>query len=225
MTEAEWLAAAQPYLMLRFLRDRGGASERKLRLFAVACCRRVWTLLTDERGRRAVEVAERFADRLAGDQERGAAAGGASPFKGSSNEGYPAQFACWSTCADESSGAAEVAAEWAAQVVAGANEGRTAWPVAIEANQAAQAALLRDIVGNPFGMAPSLAPAVLAWNNGTVGKLAAAIYEERAFDRLPVLADALEDAGCTDTAVLAHCRSGGEHVRGCWVVDLVLGKW
>jgi hypothetical protein len=57
-----------------------------------------------------------------------------------------------------------------------------------------------------------------------VVKLAAAIYAERAFDRLPVLADALEDAGCTDAEILGHCRAGGEHVRGCWVVDLVLGK-
>jgi hypothetical protein len=61
-------------------------------------------------------------------------------------------------------------------------------------------------------------------DGGTVPKLAAAIYEERAFDRLPVLADALEDARCADAAILGHCRSGGEHVRGCWVVDLVLGK-
>jgi hypothetical protein len=55
-------------------------------------------------------------------------------------------------------------------------------------------------------------------------KLSRAIYDDRAFDRLPVLADALEDAGCTDRTILAHCRSGGEHVRGCWVVDLLLGK-
>jgi hypothetical protein len=85
-------------------------------------------------------------------------------------------------------------------------------------------ALLRCIFGNPFRPAPSLAPAVLAWNGGTVPKLAAAIYEERAFDRLPILADALEDAGCTDADILGHCRGGGEHVRDCWVVDLVLGK-
>jgi hypothetical protein len=55
-------------------------------------------------------------------------------------------------------------------------------------------------------------------------KLARAIYDDRAFDRLPVLADALEDAGCVERAILDHCRSGGEHVLGCWVVDLLLGK-
>jgi hypothetical protein len=88
----------------------------------------------------------------------------------------------------------------------------------------AQAALLRCIFGNPFRPAPSLPPSVLSWNGGTVPKLAAAIYEERAFDRLPVLADSLEDAGCTNPDILGHCRAGGEHVRGCWVVDLALGK-
>ena len=67
-------------------------------------------------------------------------------------------------------------------------------------------------------------PAWLAWNGGTVRKLAEAIYDERAFDRLPVLADALEEAGCADEGVLRHCRGGGPHVRGCWVIDLILGK-
>jgi hypothetical protein len=83
--------------------------------------------------------------------------------------------------------------------------------------------LLRDIFGNPFRTV-TLDPAWLAWNGGTVRKLAQAVYDDRAFDRLPILADALEDAGCTDGEILAHCRSGGEHVRGCWVVDLLLGK-
>jgi hypothetical protein len=54
--------------------------------------------------------------------------------------------------------------------------------------------------------------------------LAQGIYDERAFERLPILADALEDAGCTDAAILVHCRGPGPHVRGCWVVDLILGK-
>jgi hypothetical protein len=84
--------------------------------------------------------------------------------------------------------------------------------------------LIRDLFGNPFRPAPALAPSVLAWDGGTVVKVAAAVYDERAFDRLPVVADALEDAGCTDAELLGHCRGGGEHVRGCWVVDLVLAK-
>ncbi len=64
----------------------------------------------------------------------------------------------------------------------------------------------------------------LAWNDGAIPKMAQAIYDDRAFDRLPILADALEDAGCDNQEILDHCRSNGEHVRGCWVVDLILGK-
>ena len=63
-----------------------------------------------------------------------------------------------------------------------------------------------------------------AWRTSTVVALARGIYEERAFDRLPMLADALEEAGCEDADMLAHCRRSGPHVLGCWVVDLVLGK-
>jgi hypothetical protein len=67
-------------------------------------------------------------------------------------------------------------------------------------------------------------PAWWAWNDGTVKKIAQAIYDERAFDRMPILADALEEAGCTNQDILTHCRSGREHVRGCWAVDLILGR-
>ena len=67
-------------------------------------------------------------------------------------------------------------------------------------------------------------PSWLAWNNGIVVKMAQAVYEERAFDRLPVLADALEEAGCADADLLSHLRGPGPHVRGCWAVDLLLGK-
>ena len=62
------------------------------------------------------------------------------------------------------------------------------------------------------------------WNDGTVHRVAQAIYDERAFERMPILADALEDAGCDNADILNHCRNGGEHVRGCWVIDLLLGK-
>ena len=62
------------------------------------------------------------------------------------------------------------------------------------------------------------------WRTPNVVSLAEAIYEQRAFDRLPILADALMDAGCDDADMLAHCQAGGLHARGCWVVDLILGK-
>jgi hypothetical protein len=92
---------------------------------------------------------------------------------------------------------------------------------AYEAERRFQCALLRDLV-NPFGAA-SLNPAWLAANDGAVAKLARSVYDERAFERLPVLADALEDAGCADAALLNHCR-GGEHARGCWLLDALLGR-
>jgi hypothetical protein len=92
-----------------------------------------------------------------------------------------------------------------------------------EAERDAQAVLLRDVAGYPFRNVP-VDPAWPAWKGGTIRHLAAAIYEERAFDRMPILADALEDAGCHDPDVLEHCRGNGEHVLGCWVVDLLLGR-
>jgi hypothetical protein len=92
---------------------------------------------------------------------------------------------------------------------------------AYNAESAAQTALVRDLFGSPFRPAPFPEPSWLGWNDGTPVKMAQAIYDDRAFDRLLVLADALEEAGCPDPDMLAHCRQPGEHVRGCWVVDLV----
>jgi hypothetical protein len=97
------------------------------------------------------------------------------------------------------------------------------WVFTDEAQRKWEVLLIRDIFGNPF-RAVSLVPSWLIWNEATVAKLAQAIYDERAFERLPVLADALEEAGCTDAEILAHCRGPGPHVRGCWALDLLLGK-
>ena len=80
------------------------------------------------------------------------------------------------------------------------------------------------VFGDPRRPLPHLAAAWLRWNDGTIPKIAQGIYEERAFDRLPILHDALLDAGCDDEDLLAHCRGAGPHVRGCWVIDLILGK-
>ena len=85
---------------------------------------------------------------------------------------------------------------------------------------AKQAAFIRDIFGNPFHSHILES----AHQTATVIALAEAIYADRAFDRLPILADALEDAGCENIDILKHCREPGEHVRGCWVIDLLLGK-
>jgi hypothetical protein len=90
-----------------------------------------------------------------------------------------------------------------------------------ERGRQAQASLLREIVGNPFHSL-TVDPRWLTWNGGTVSKMARAIHNQRAFDRLPILADALEEAGCTDRDILDHCRGPNEHVPGCWVLGLLL---
>jgi hypothetical protein len=97
---------------------------------------------------------------------------------------------------------------------------------------AVQVSLLRCIIGNPFRPPPPVSPAWLTWNNGAVRRLAEAAYAERQLPsghldqaRLGVLADALEDAGCGDADLLGHLRGPGPHVRGCHVLDLLLGKW
>ncbi len=86
--------------------------------------------------------------------------------------------------------------------------------------KAAQADIIRDIFGNPFR------PVVISpdWRTATATAIARQMYESRDFGAMPILADALQDAGCNDEDILDHCRGNGPHVRGCWVVDLVLGK-
>ena len=89
---------------------------------------------------------------------------------------------------------------------------------------AAQCALLRCLFGNPFRPSPLLPAAELAWNDRLVPRLAQAIYDERRWGDLPLLADALLDAGCEDEALMEHCRGGSEHARGCYAVDVILGR-
>jgi hypothetical protein len=91
------------------------------------------------------------------------------------------------------------------------------------AGAAARVSLLRDIFGNPFRPV-RVESTWLRWNDGTVKKIAEGAYDEDAFDRLPILHDALLDAGCDDEDLLAHCRTPEGHVRGCWVIDALLGK-
>jgi hypothetical protein len=232
MTEEQWLDCTDPMPMLDFLHGRG--SDRKLRLFAVACCRHVWHLLTDERGRRAVEVSERFVDGWASRQELEDAFSAADQaLHFFSRQARPmSPWQAWqgrlvaamarqaahlevAVVADRVADTAVLAATWAG--TGGDHQAQAA------DEQAHQAVILRDIVGSPFRPA-QVDPAWLAWEGGTVPKLAAAIYKERAFDRLPILADALEDAGCDNADLLAHLRGPGPHVRGCRAVDLLLGK-
>jgi len=129
------------------------------------------------------------------------------------------------TGAIEAANAARIAMKWAARV-----KGEPARPSA-KKERAAQAALLRDIFGPlPFRKV-NIDPAWVAWNNGTVKSLAEAAYSERALptgtfdlDLLGVLADALEDCGCTATDLVTHLRGPGSHVRGCWAIDLLTAR-
>jgi hypothetical protein len=220
MTEVDWFACKNPLAVLKILRAEGRLSERKRRLSVVACCRRIWPLLTDERSRRAVQVAEQFADGAATAEDL-LSAYRAAP------RGWPeANLASTAATSSMSFGldfAALGELGVAALNVAGAG-GRKA---VLRAQRAACQSLCR-VLRDPYGPLPfrpvTIPRGQLAWNDGTPPRLAQAIYQERAFDRLPILADALEEAGCTEAAILDHLRSGGEHYRGCWVVDAVLKK-
>jgi hypothetical protein len=87
----------------------------------------------------------------------------------------------------------------------------------------AQSDLVREVFGSPFRPV-RIDRSWLTWNGGMVGKLAVQIYDEAAFDELPILADALEESGCTNQDILQHCRHPDGHDRGCWPLDLILGK-
>jgi hypothetical protein len=244
VTEADWRSSTDIAAMLAFLRATGAASDRKLRLFAVACCWRVWHILRGKRGRRAVKLAERFAD---GEVVWSALAAAHRAVAYSQSLSRPdedwaaslAQAAAREAAADDAGHAAvhaarygQAAAERLASAGAGAGPGvrrgrshdaggRDARECAAAAEQAAQAALLRDVVG-PLPTCPVVIDT--NWLTSTAATLASEMYRTRDFTPMLILADALQDAGCADDDILEHCRGGGPHVRGCWVVDLVLGK-
>jgi hypothetical protein len=218
MTESDWLTCTDPGPMLKFL--RGKAGERKLRLFACACYGRVSALA----GRLEIAAAERVAEGLATANEweeaRAESARGDAQLAGPFSYVPPPESillalgAGLAVLASPAMDAAEAAAAIAVRLAGGGE-------------LPGQAALLRDVFCNPFR------PVAVdrSWSTPTVDSLAQAAFNERIMPsarldptQLSVLADALEDASCTDPEILSHCRSGGEHVRGCWVVDLLLGK-
>jgi hypothetical protein len=264
MKEAEWLASTDVDIMCGFLHDaaalfrtrrqgyvaghlarhlavpRLAFSERKSRLFAVACCRRILHLMPTDEARACVLAAEQYADGLIDDDGLSVAvaasvrscerdwrrrsryrARAAPAVVGAINalgRVHRQQGARWAV-------PGSVARAWAFAQMLEASEEYTPERLGslLNAEYARQADLLRDIVGNPFRPA-AVEPAWLAWNDRCVERMAQGIYEERAFDRLPVLHDALLDAGCDNEDILAHCRTPEGHVRGCWVIDLLLGK-
>jgi hypothetical protein len=204
---------------------RGRPSARKLRLFAHVCWHRLRHLLGDERLREFVRLLELHADGLvpgAGlTAAREAAREARAQLEGSATTSPREREVSSRLVSWGSSRRPRRAAERAARAALDAAAWIGSWAVAAEGK--AQSDVLRDLFGNPFRPA-SVDPAWRSWNGGVVVKVAEAVYEARAFDRLPVLADALEEAGCTDADLLAHCRQCGGHVRGCWAVDLLLAK-
>lgn len=212
MTEQEWLKCTSPGPMLEFLRSN--ASDRKFRLFSCACVRRqVWHLL-DGRGREAVNLSDRLAQGQASLTELQSAA--------------LAMNTAFHTTHEKTAKAATKAASmtlWAtayATRIARHVRDALGQPDRDVARQD-QVSLIRDIFGNPFHPS-TIDPTWLHWNDATPTRIAQAINEERRFEQMQILGDALEDAGCHDPNILNHCRSEGPHVRGCWVVDLLLGK-
>jgi hypothetical protein len=174
---------------------RDKLSDRQLRLFACACLRRFWHIMEEERNRLAIEATEQYAEGLIRKREM--------------KKARKAARIPWLTSFDAYEEAVSTLHE--------------AGRVTTVQQQMALDDLLTDIAGN-LGNPVLLRPSWLRRNGGIVAVMARAIYAEQSFADLPILADALEEAGCDNADILDHCRRPGEHARGCWVLDLLLGK-
>lgn len=246
MTEAEWLVSTNPMPMLAFV--KGKVSKRKLRLFGCACCRRTWNLLNDPRSRIALEIIERYSDGLATEDELAQAVEMADQVctettKAANNCGengggvYRAE-PLWDA-AEATEAIRSVAKIFIEAGVMAARNclvprhlqishwGHTTQPTPPDQTSfredEQQIMLLRDVCGFLPFRAVHVDPAWFVFNDATVVKLAQLIYDERRFEDLPILRDALLDAGCHDQTILEHCHEP-IHVRGCWLVDALLGK-
>ncbi|HEY1188857.1 MAG TPA: hypothetical protein VGE74_14475 [Gemmata sp.] len=231
MTEEEWQTCNDPHYALEFLCGEGGPSDRKLRLFACACCERVANL-ADPGLLPLLQLAQRCADSLAsvvdlalcratarerfepwGDSDPHYRAGEAvaeAIILAADTDGVSSHEGVYAHYTVGASGMAAVAMEHTQR-----DDG------ALFAEFDCQSVFLRDIFGNPFR--PVAFDSV--WGTSDVTALATGIYGERAFDRLPILADALQDAGCDSADLLNHLRDpNAAHVRGCSALDRVLGK-
>jgi hypothetical protein len=248
MSEREWQSSTDPTPMLAHLASVS-LDRRKRLLFAAACCRRLWQCLHGRPDSPLIETAGAFADaRVTEEAVREALATANPPKPARSSPAYAqwelalrgrrhdGRLAVAELLAaalgpkgttpvwDQKEQRALTKAVWEVQNrIARKTEGtRTflSFDHARVKEAAQQAALVREVFGNPFRPV-TIEPAWLTWSDGTIPKLARAIHDERAFDRLPILADALAEAGCTNDALLAHLRGAGLHEIGCWAVDLV----
>jgi hypothetical protein len=231
MTEEEWAASTDPGLMLVHLRLKNywdffdGWPERKLRLYAAACCRRVRDVREDPVLSDIVGVAERMADGLVDEEERSVAREMAEDHgRIAPREGRPRWSVAWAAVALALGNAADLgwgsayardSAQFCCRSQGGSDD---AIREAGEAEEAAVCDIIRDlfVLLTPPEIEPS-------WRTPTVLALAGSMYRERDFDPMPILGDALEEAGCQDPLVLGHARAGGGHVKGCWLIDGLLG--
>jgi hypothetical protein len=239
MTEDQWNSCIKPEVMLGWLCEQGRFSDRKFRLFACACCRRLWDCLGDPCHRNLVTAIENHPDMNCEDPELKVALDATAVQEWTvGNE--PIRWAVFHLrgIVNRTTKAANVLGLVSSVLLAAKNkppavenelwiyiDAIIAPYAAAEVEPRKLAALVRDVFGNPFQPVPALSPAVLAWNGATVRCLAQSMYDTRTFELMPVLADALGEAGCTDGAILEHCRGPGPHVRGCWLIDLIVGRW
>ena len=202
--ESQWLAITEPNILASYVNRK--ASHRKRRLLQCAFCRTRWDLRTRWALKDALEKAEAFADDLTDTTVLEAA-----------------QVMLQIPWTDLVLGSARrhllEAASRALELDVSCRS-----PAQTPEEKDLHCTLIRDVIGNPFRIGPLIADAWLAWNNAAVVRVAHTIYQQRAFEQLPILADALEDAGCDDADLVGHLRSPGPHTRGCWALDLVLGK-
>jgi hypothetical protein len=207
MTAEEWMECDDPGKLLGLV--HGLASGRKLRLLSVACCRGVDTSAVNYR--KELEAVERLADGLLTTTECEEALADLHPIVATFISAYQLLEAATST---EHWNAACYGASKAG--IATESQNRSLW----QYRNPRYSTYIREVFGNPF-RSVVFAP---AWRTTDVVALAEGIYQERAFDRMPILADALQDAGCNNEDILNHCRQAGEHIRGCWVIDLLTGR-
>src|SRR5262245_42730426 len=185
-------------------------TSREWRLFTCACVRRLPRATVGSSGE-AIELAERFADGQATAHELASAR-----FGGRFQPGHAAWAVCWSP-AESDALMAQRAHAW----VAGQLGRIDVFSPLLFRGEHDDEGLLAEIKGPP-GKRPPLDPAWLAHDGGEVVRLARSIYDGRSWELMPILGDALEEAGCGVRAILDHCRDQKDHVRGCWVLDAIL---
>ena len=230
MNEVEWLTGPNPAAMLAYL--EGQVSDRKLRLFACACVRRYWDRLRWPVPRETVALAEQLAEGQAGDVDLEQARQNAEA--SAANAPYndqPAYQAAWATLLEPAIEAARQSREFIRlQAVREAADESAPLENEVRRNAEASTAecrgqceLIREIFGNPFRPV-QVDPAWLSIDGGAGAAILQAVDGARRFEDLPYLGDALLDAGCGDENLLRHLRVSSGHVRGCWAVDLLMGR-